>query len=203
MPGPQIAAVTVADDAAAWAALGFSVTAGVCVLGATEVRFAGNPKTEEHANGGTGWTLRAPDGPAVIDGVATAWTLDAPATAGEHPNGAVSVDHVVLATPDVERTCTALVAAGMQLRTTRTAGQVRQAFFRHGEAIVEVAGPLEPSGDGPAELWGLTVAVADLGATAERVGDRMGRIKDAVQPGRRIATLKPGTLSVAVAFISA
>jgi hypothetical protein len=203
MPGPQIAAVAVADDPRAWTSLGFTVTAGVCVVGATEIRFAGNPKMRGDASARTGWTLRGPEGPADIDGVATAWTSDGPAAPGKHPNGAVSVDHVVVATPDVERTCTALVAAGMQLRTTRTAGRVRQGFFRHGEAIVEVAGPVDPSGDGPAELWGLTVVVSDLDATAQRVGERVGRIKDAVQPGRRIAALKPGTLSVAVAFMSA
>jgi hypothetical protein len=32
--------------------------------------------------------------------------------------------------------------------------------------------------------------VDDLEAAAERLGDRLGRVKDAVQPGRRIATVR-------------
>jgi hypothetical protein len=33
--------------------------------------------------------------------------------------------------------------------------------------------------------------VADLDAAAERLGDRLGRARDAVQRGRRIATVRP------------
>jgi hypothetical protein len=47
------------------------------------------------------------------------------------------------------------------------------------------------------------VTVADLDALAARLGDHLGRIKDAVQPGRRIATLSGAAgLGEAVAFMS-
>ena len=83
----------------------------------------------------------------------------------------------------------------MTLRRERNAGStrrpLRQGFFRHGEAIVEVVGPVEAEGDGPASLWGLVVVVADIDAAASLLGDALGRVRDAVQPGRRIATVKP------------
>jgi hypothetical protein len=80
--------------------------------------------------------------------------------------------------------------AGMTLRLERTAGDVRYAFFRHGECVVELAGPAAPEGDGPAWLWGLTIAVDDLGAAADLLGEALGDVRDAVQPGRRIATVR-------------
>jgi hypothetical protein len=113
----------------------------------------------------------------------------------------------VVATPDVGRTVAALEATGMVLRRERRAGSperpLRQAFFRHGEAVVEVVGPPEPGGPGPARLWGLTVTLADLDALAARLGSRLGTVRPAVQPGRRIATLRPGAgSSVRLAFMS-
>jgi hypothetical protein len=78
-----------------------------------------------------------------------------------------------------------------------------QRFFRLGEVILEVVGPVEPSGDGPAQFWGFAFTVADIDATAAHLGERVGRPKPAVQRGRRIATLRtqPG-VSVPVAFMS-
>jgi hypothetical protein len=69
--------------------------------------------------------------------------------------------------------------------------------------ILELVGPQE-AGPGPASLWGLTFAVDDLEATAEFLGDRVGRVKDAVQPGRRITTLRGKEIGIspAIAFMS-
>ena len=45
--------------------------------------------------------------------------------------------------------------------------------------------------DGPASFWGLVVNVADIDAACERIGEgRVSPPKDAVQPGRRIATVR-------------
>ena len=52
---------------------------------------------------------------------------------------------------------------------------------------------LERSGgaDGPAFFWGLAFKVADLDATVAAIGDgALQRPAPAVQPGRRIATLR-------------
>jgi hypothetical protein len=45
--------------------------------------------------------------------------------------------------------------------------------------------------DGPAAFWGLVVNVEDLDAACALIGpDRVSSPKDAVQPGRRIATVR-------------
>jgi catechol 2,3-dioxygenase-like lactoylglutathione lyase family enzyme len=123
-----------------------------------------------------------------------------------HPNGAVSIDHVVVMTPDLERSVRAFEAAGLSLRRIREAGTpeepVRQAFFRTGEVILEVVGPAGE--EGAARFWGLVVVVSDLEAAAAGLGDRVGTVRDAVQPGRRIATVRPSAgLGVPVALMSA
>jgi hypothetical protein len=57
--------------------------------------------------------------------------------------------------------------------------------------------------DGPARLWGIALLVHDLERPAGVLGDRLGRARDAVQPGRRIAPLsKQAGLGPAVAFIT-
>src|SRR5262249_32185920 len=82
-------------------------------------------------------------------------------------------------------------------------GPLRQGFFRLGEVILEVAEHpgIEP---GPARFWGITFAVDDLDAAAELLGDRLGSIRGAGQPGRRLATgARPAGLGLPVALISA
>jgi catechol 2,3-dioxygenase-like lactoylglutathione lyase family enzyme len=131
---------------------------------------------------------------------------------GPHPNGVVRVDHVVMLTPDLDRTIADLESEGFDLRRTREAptpgGSTRQAFFRAGEPILEVV--LAPEGSsvardpaGPARLWGLAFAVDDLDLTATSLGGLLGTPRDAVQPGRRIATLRAEAgLGPAIAFMS-
>ena len=77
---------------------------------------------------------------------------------------------------------------------------LQQVFFRAGEVILEMVGPVEPNGDGPAGFYGLAVNVDDLDATKAHLGDRCTDPKDAVQPGRRIATLKTRDLGIATAI---
>jgi hypothetical protein len=82
--------------------------------------------------------------------------------------------------------------------------EARQTFFRLGEVILELIGPNEPQGDGPAAFFGLAYTVADIDALPDLYGEHLGRVKEAVQPGRRITTLrhKELGLSVATAFMS-
>jgi hypothetical protein len=71
--------------------------------------------------------------------------------------------------------------------------------------VLELVGPVEASGAGPAGFYGLAVNVADIDATKAHLGDRCTDPKDAVQPGRRIATLKTRDLGIAtaIAFMTA
>jgi hypothetical protein len=77
-----------------------------------------------------------------------------------------------------------------------------------GELLLEVvAAPpgsrVAADPEGPARLWGISFLVDDLDATVARLGDLVGEPRDAVQPGRRIATLRrEASLGVAVAFMT-
>jgi len=117
---------------------------------------------------------------------------------------ALSIDHVVLMTPDLERTCTAITAAlDAPLKRVREAPPVRQGFFRLGEVILEVvqSPQVEP---GKAKWWGLVINVADLHSACDRLGpDVISAPKQAVQPGRFIATVRSEVgLGVPLALMS-
>ena len=190
---PSIEGLEIADEPAAWSAAGFTVADGVCQVSRVRLRLAG--KAERR--GIVGWTLGSGD---------------AAEPAGPHPNGAVSVDHVVMLSPDLDRTVGELEEQGFELRRRREGptpgGSTRQAFFRAGEPILEVVQAPEGTTvardtDGPARLWGLAFEVGDMERTAAALGDLLGSPRDAVQPGRRIATLRPEAgLGPAVAFMS-
>jgi sensor domain CHASE-containing protein len=149
------------------------------------------------------WTIAGIDPTAEIDGLPTHVVAAAPPAGGSHDNGAVGLDHVVVTTTDLDRTAAALELAGMPLRRTVTGPKGnRMGFRRLGPAILEL---VEAAGGPPgaARFWGLVVVVADLDALASRLGDLLGAIRDAVQPGRRIATLRETAgLGQAVAFMS-
>ena len=116
-------------------------------------------------------------------------------------------------TPALERTVEALESGGMQLRRIREeptpAGAPRQAFFRLGDEILEVVqepeAVVERDGrpDRPARLWGLALTVEDLDRAAEQMGPHLSDAKAAVQPGRRIATLRRSAgLGVPIALMT-
>jgi hypothetical protein len=201
----ELRGLRIADEPATWTRLGFAVgDDGRCTVGGIAVELAGR----DAGTGIVGWTIAGLAPGAQLDGLPTT-ADDGPAPADrEHPNGALAVDHVVVTTPDVRRTFAALARAGLELRRERAAGTpeqpMRQGFYVLGGALLEVVGPAAaPERDGPAAFWGLVLVVRDLDALAARLGDRLGTARDAVQPGRRIATLREGAgSSVALAFMT-
>jgi catechol 2,3-dioxygenase-like lactoylglutathione lyase family enzyme len=195
---PVLIGLDVAGAADAWREAGFAVDAdGVCRLG--QVRM----QTGVGEQGISGWTLG--DAPMV--------------EAAEHPNGAYVLDHLVVFTDDPDRTTHAYADLGLEVRRVREIGNGRtQTFFRAGEVIIELVGPAESADERAARrsrgshvmesgerFFGLSPAVNDLEACAELLGDRLGPIKDATQPGRRIATLRHEAcgLTIPIAFMSA
>jgi hypothetical protein len=183
-----------------WAELGFDITDARTMVGTVSLTFGDDP-----SGGIDSWSLAGIDESInSLDGVTTTVVPPpSPLDPVSHPNGSTSIDHVVLETPDLDRTIDALGAAGLELRRMRDAGSAQQAFYRMGEAILEVVGPHQANGDRPARLWGLACTVADLDATAGKLGDRLLPAKDAVQPGRRIATVHDGAgLGVPLAFMT-
>jgi hypothetical protein len=212
-----IAELVLADDPAAWRAIGFSVDdEGVALVGTVRLRFTGEP-----AAGVTRWMLAGmPDEDVVdVDGLATSVGEPSPAGsagAGDgHPNGALAIDHLVVTTPDLTRTTTAIERRlGLPLRRVREAGSperpLQQGFFRVGEVVLEVVGPPAvaaggPAPSGPARFYGLAFTMGSLDDAVTLLGpDRVSEIRLAVQPGRSIATVRAvAGLGVPVALMSA
>jgi len=202
-----IAEFVVGDPPAAWEAAGFAVDDDVCRIGSVAVRLVGR----EQGSGIHGWSLRdvAPgvlDGD--LDGLPTTTTDEPSAVGAAHPNGATHIDHVVLMSAHIARTVAAFEAIGVAPRRVRDfevgGTAMQQVFFRLGEVIVELVGAPGATDDGPTHFWGLTHVVPDVDAAAVLLGPHAGRVKDAVQPGRRIVTLRHTDLgmSVATALIS-
>jgi hypothetical protein len=194
-PGPQLAALQIADPPGAWERLGFTVDDGVVVVGGIELWL------DASGRGITGWTLRHVSVHGDIDGLVTGVTSDAPPPDVEHANGAVGLDQVVVTTPDFDRTAAALGEAGMPLRRVIDAGGFRQGFRRLGPAILElVEVPHGPAG--PARFWGLVVIVPDLDGLRDRLTPWIGEVREAVQSGRHIASLSAEAgLSPRIAFM--
>jgi hypothetical protein len=212
MPAPTIDEITLADQPAAWAQLGFAVSEDGCRLGTVRVRLAG-PSAKTQGSGIVGWSLRDLAG-TELDGLPTTRSeRPLPPAAPTHPNGVVAIDHVVAFSPDLDRSVAAMQAAGLDLRRIREqptpAGAPRQAFFRLGREILElVQAPREivardGGPDRPARFWGLAVLVEDFDRAAETFAAHLGEVRPAVQPGRRIATVRRSAgLAVPVALMS-
>lgn len=197
----QLRAVRLGDRPDAWAAAGFAVVdhhdgTGTVQLGRTTLELSG-------AGGGVeGWALDGVD--HAVDGLPRIVPWDRPASAPDapHPNGVLRIDHVVLLTGDVPRSVAALEAAGLEVRGTRAARSAGapavQVFLWAGDVILELVGPAEggPTSEGPTTVMGLALAVADLDASARDLGELLGTPRDAVQPGRRVATLRHGRVGM-------
>jgi len=209
---PTLVGLELPDPPERWEALGFVVVDGAIELGGVRVGLGAETVR---------WAI---DGIALTDEIDGLPMTSAPAAGRsqpQHPNRAIGLDHVVVATPDFDRTARALEAAGMPLRRIRDAGGFRQGFRRLGPAILELVasagaaeGGAQRPADGPARFWGLVITVPDLSWLASQFrkegagepgagGARLGEIRPAVQPGRQIATLKGNTgLGLAVAFMT-
>ncbi|MGH1503935.1 MAG: VOC family protein [Acidimicrobiales bacterium] len=204
MSGPALTAVVVPDPAETWADAGFSVTdvdgSPAVQIGSTLIRF------DDDA---VGWSFAEPVGSLL--GLPTSVAPRPAADAPDHPNGITAFDHVVVATETLTETIDALAAAGFELRRVRDIPGAtpprQQAFLWAGDVILEVVGPASSSGRAAggtagdstaptASIWGLALTADDLDATAESLGDRLGSVKDAVQQGRRIATLRTRELGI-------
>jgi catechol 2,3-dioxygenase-like lactoylglutathione lyase family enzyme len=208
-PAATLDELLLADEPERWAALGFTVADGVVQLGSVRVRLAGAAA----GRGIVGWSLRGL-AHTDLDGLPSERSqAPPPGPAPQHANGIAGIDHVVAMTPDLDRSVRALQHAGLDLRRIREeptpAGAPRQAFFRLGAEILEVA--QEPAqvvaehggSDRPARLWGLALLAGDIDASAAALAPHAGQVRDAVQPGRRIVTLKRSAgLAVPVALMS-
>ena len=108
---PTIAELVVGGATDRWRAAGFVVDAdNRVVVGTVTIRLE-----PDRDPGIASWSLRAPV-PSSIDGLATSSsTADIP-DATAHPNHVVAIDHLVVLTPDLDRTIDALAEQGLELR---------------------------------------------------------------------------------------
>ncbi len=211
--------LTVADDVSTWTRLGFTADGSAVRVGGVTFVCANTVATG--AKGITDWILHDPEGvlPSSIDGIVTGTTNVRPnVTRPVHPNGVTGIDHLVVRSPDLERTIAVLEDLDLPCRRRRDAGaygstSMKQAFFWLGAAddpneriVLEVVGEAEPdpaTKDQPASFFGIAFVCSDLDATAKFFGDLAKPPIDAVQPGRRITSIssRAGS-SVAIALMS-
>jgi catechol 2,3-dioxygenase-like lactoylglutathione lyase family enzyme len=215
-----IAELLIADAPEAWQAIGLDVDGGGDAhIGMVRLRFDPTAAVDDSAAGGPeatairSWTVAgAPDEDVrEVDGLVTAHG-DPPGRAAlpsSHLIRARSLDHLVVMTPNLDRTVQAFERQlGLPLRRTREAvtpdRPARQAFFRMGEVVLEVVGPPEPDPQaGPARFWGFVLTVESLDDAVDFLGERITEPKPAVQDGRFIATLTPAAgLAVPLALMS-
>ena len=216
-----ITEIVVADDGAAWRSAGFTVDdTNHAHIGAVRFHFVGR---EAQPKGGiVAWSVAGISSAHDLDGLATTVVNDASRAVPSderdadvarveglptHRNSVTIVDHVVVATPDINRTIGQFVSVGMEPRRERLGGSeahpMRQVFLRAGEVIIEVVGPPVAPNDARirerrASFYGLAFSCADLDACAALLGDGVGTIRDATQPGRRIATLRHDQFGISV-----
>ena len=208
-PQPTVDELFIADAPGAWRAAGFDVEGDLCVVGTVRLRLQ-----DQHGGRGiVAWSLRNA-ATHDLDGLQTSASTTPPPAPPDapHSNGVVSIDHLVVLTPDLDRTTKALRNGGFDLRREREGptpgGSRRQSFFRMGELILEVVEAPEGTriaqdSNGPARLWGISFLVEELEHTAASLGDLLGEPRAAVQPGRRIATLRSEAgLGPAIAFMT-
>lgn len=206
----------VLDDPSAWRSAGFTVSAaGLIDLGEMAIRLLGRSKGSPQAGGIDGWSFVGGGAAGVleVDGIpvrpAPAPSSQVGSGAAEaterHPNGAVSVDHIVLRSPDVDRSIAALGKLGITpIRETSTVRRgVRQVIFRPSATIIELVGSKNTAGS-PPHLWGLTLVTHDVDATHAQLPTSTKEPWPAVQPGRRMTVLRhqEHSISVAIAFMT-
>jgi hypothetical protein len=173
-----------------WATIGLRVVDGRSWIGGVCVRFVDDRDGEPQRL--IGWTLvGSPSMPDHIDGLATTHVDQIEAQAWQHPLGATGIDHVVVMTSSIERTCGEIErVTGEPLKRVREAGPVRQGFHRLGPVIVEVV-ESDRAPEAVAQLWGFVMVVDDLFETASALGpDVLSPPRQAVQPGRFIASFR-------------
>ena len=197
----RITQLVVGGQPTSWTSIGLTFNDGLCSLGDLVLRL--DPSLPP---GLASWQLTGCVNDGDVDGIPTSYvTHSLLRTAGIDSSviDVVGIDHVVVLTNDLERTSTELArVTGEPLKRIRDAGNgVRQGFHRLGSVIVEI---VERSDVERAALWGFVMTASNIDDVAAHMGpDVIGVPREAVQPGRRIASFRSSVgLGVAVALIT-
>ncbi|EKS39639.1 VOC family protein [Afipia broomeae] len=119
------------------------------------------------------------------------------------PASVEMLDHLVIATPDPERTAAlygARLGFDMKLDRTIEALGTRFLFFRTGGLVFEVIHRLKDGrSDGPDKIYGVSWRVADVAATRsrlEKAGLEVSELREGRKPGTQVFTVRTGTFGV-------
>lgn len=203
----RVAAITVGGSAAPWHDIG--IVAGL--LGDVRLVIDESLPVGLHHLGLVGCPTRT----SHIAGLPVVHLDDAPATTPSTPSAGtqfalriVGVDHVVVLAGDVRATCSEIAQqSGAPLKRVKEGDRGVQGFHRWGSVILEVVERrlVAPSDTAStASYWGLVVVIDHIDEATTHLGpDVIGAPKPAVQPGRRIATVRSGAgLGVPLALMS-
>ena len=195
----RITQLTVGGSPTAWSTLGFSFDSDRCAFGEVVVHV-----DRSFEPGFVSWTLGHAAMLESPDGLETSFDDDVVApNSGSSIIDVVGIDHVVVMTNDLLRTTSAISrVTGEPLKRVREAGDgIRQGFHRLGSVVVEV---VESARVTQTHLWGFVLTVGNLDDVVAHMGPAViGSPRDAVQPGRRIATIRSSVgLGVPVALIT-
>lgn len=173
-----------------WQQLGLSFSDSACRLADVDL-VVGLP-----GSGLVGWTFVSDQpGSLEIDGIPTTLVASSPERASSSHIGRQSIvglDHVVVNTDDLDRTCSAIEnALSLEVRREREVGNgVVQRFHKLENTIIEVVTGPHITTPG-ASLWGMVISVDDLFDLAEELGEGVTSMpKKATQPGRYISTVR-------------
>ena len=133
-----------------------------------------------------------------------AWTDSAPALsihvfepAAGHPVETMSVDHIVVLVPDLGEAIGRFSRAGLEPRLRMKVRDRPAVFFRAGPVIEVIESPVRQ-----ASLYGVALAseipLETISLEWRSRGLDVGKIKPAIQPGRRIMTIRDLDAGLAV-----
>ena len=211
--GPSVHELVVAADPDRWAAAGFRVDGDVARVGATRVRLAG----ERAGSGIVDWSLRGLAGRAQR-GAAGPRRPPHPHDAGSAPSSRTAIR--TARSGSITWSSSARASTAPRPRSSRGArpppGPRRGAAGRRHASGLLPARRGDPRGDpatragrrpvdrrSPHGCGASRFTTDDLDATVAAAGDALGPARDAIQPGRRIATARrEARLGSAVAFIT-
>lgn len=194
--------LVIGDDPDSWKAAGFTVHGNELRFGKVIVELAGS----NGPRGVLGWSLAGVDADIenipTVDATSTTSLALPPATTTEHVNAVFAIDHVVVETGDIDGTVAAFGAAGMAERRSdrmmTPLGERRQSFLWAGRVIIEIIGPVDVDESATMGIWGLALVSANLETTSHVLAENLSEPRDAIQPGRKITTLKTSTFDISV-----
>jgi hypothetical protein len=205
--GPFPTRLVIGDNTDSWVRAGFSVTrTGEVNFGNFVLQLIGI----NNNRGVIGWEFSEPIGSSILCDIPVTKAL-APTipSSPQHPNGVVSVDHIVLKSENIMSTVEELGIIGLQPRR-RNRDEKRNleyVFYKTNSTIIEVISPISVSNNLSAKghiLWGIAFTCPDIFATHRHLSTLTKLPWAAVQEGRSITTLntKELDISIKVAFLS-